>query len=73
MNKTFLIFSLLLLLNACATPARNNAGGNSDSYNETALAARARAHTDLGAAYLQQGKFEIALSEFNEATQIDPS
>ncbi len=72
MNKTFLIFSLLLLLSACVTPGKSNSG-NSDIYNETALAARARAHTDLGAAYLQQGKFEIALSEFNEAAQIDPS
>ena len=73
MNKFFLIFSLLLLLNACASSGQNSAGGNSDIYNETALAARARAHTDLGAAYLQQGKFEIALSEFNESAQIDPS
>ena len=72
MNKTFLILSVLLLLSACVTPSKNNSG-NSDVYNETELAARARAHTDLGAAYLQQGKFEIALSEFNESAQIDPS
>ncbi len=69
MNKTFLIVSLLLLLSACATPSQNSSGG--DIYNETAVTARARAHTDLGAAYLQQGKYEIALSEFNHATQID--
>lgn len=72
MNKTFLILSVLLLLSACVTPGKSNSG-NSDIYNETELAARARAHTDLGAAYLQQGKFEIALSEFNESAQIDPS
>jgi type IV pilus assembly protein PilF len=60
------------LFSACATVGQNNSG-NSDIYNETALTARARAHTDLGAAYLQQGKYEIALSEFAEAIQIDPS
>lgn len=72
MKKTFFIFGILLLLSACVTPGKSNSG-NSDSYNESELAARARAHTDLGAAYLQQGKFEIALSEFNESAQIDPS
>jgi type IV pilus assembly protein PilF len=61
----------LILLGGCATNTNNS--GNSDIYNETAVTARARAHTDLGAAYLQQGKYEIALSEFNEATQIDPN
>lgn len=35
--------------------------------------ARARAHTDLGAAYFQQRQFEIALDEFTQATKIDPS
>jgi type IV pilus assembly protein PilF len=60
----------VMLLGGCATTNTNNSG-NSDIYNETAVTARARAHTDLGAAYLQQGKYEIALSEFNEATQID--
>ena len=70
-NYIALSFSLLLI--ACATIGQNNTGGNSDIYNETAVTARARAHTDLGAAYLQQNKFEIALSEFAEAIQIDPN
>ncbi len=34
---------------------------------------RARAHTDLGAAYFQQKQLEIALNEFNEARKIDPT
>lgn len=42
-----------------------------EKVNET-LKARARAHTDLGSAYLQQRKFEIALQEFTVATKIDP-
>ena len=64
---------LAITLSGCETVGQNNGRGNSSIYNETALAARARAHTDLGAAYLQQSKYEIALSEFNEATQIDPT
>ena len=34
---------------------------------------RARAHTDLGAAYFQKNQLEIALDEFNEAVKIDPT
>lgn len=71
--KSWVLLSLIMMLNACASVGQTNNGSNSDVYNETALTARARAHTDLGAAYLQQGKYEIALSEFSEATQIDPS
>lgn len=72
LNK-WIALTVAILISACAAVGQNNTGGTSDIYNETALTARARAHTDLGAAYLQQGKFEIALSEFTEAIQIDPS
>jgi type IV pilus assembly protein PilF len=76
MNKmSWVLFCPVLiisLLSGCVTTASNTAGNN-DIYNETAVTARARAHVDLGAAYLQQAKYEIALSEFTEATQIDPS
>ena len=71
--NNYIVLSVGLLLSACATIGQNNTGGSSDIYNETAVTARARAHTDLGAAYLQQGKYEIALSEFTEAIQIDPN
>jgi len=37
------------------------------------LKARAKAHTDLGAAYFQQNRLEIALNEFTEAQTIDPT
>lgn len=33
---------------------------------------RARAHTDLGAAYYQQRQLDVALEEFTLATKIDP-
>ena len=72
-NIHSILLGLTLLLSGCATPGQNSSGDNSNIYNETALTGRARAHSDLGAAYLQQGKYEIALSEFNEAIQIDPS
>ncbi len=72
-NRYWMLLGLTLLVGGCATSGQNSSGGNSNIYNETALAGRARAHSDLGAAYLQQGKYEIALSEFNEAVQIDPS
>lgn len=71
--NNYIALSFGLLLSACATISQNNTGGSGDIYNETAVTARARAHTDLGAAYLQQGKYEIALSEFTEAIQIDPN
>jgi len=38
-----------------------------------AIRARARAHTDLGAAYYQQNKLDVALEEFSLAAEIDPT
>ena len=60
--------ALSVLLSACETTPTDNAGG---VYHETELAARARSHTDLGAAYYQQNKLEIALDEFSRAVEID--
>lgn len=72
MNLTLIRFSwialALVLISACATSPQ----GGADGYGETKVTARARAHTDLGAAYYQQNKLEIALAEFNHAIQIDP-
>jgi type IV pilus assembly protein PilF len=74
MNKRYwMLLGLALLISGCVASGQNSSGSNSNIYNETALTARARAHSDLGAAYLQQGKYEIALSEFNESIQIDPN
>lgn len=69
----WILLALILLLSACVTPEKTRPGSNGDIYNVSEVTERARAHVDLGAAYLQQGKFEIALSEFNEAVEIDPS
>ena len=77
MTFGLLNFGLLIIvctmLSACDTvPSINNNVGGS-VYRETELAARARAHTDLGAAYYQQNKLEIALDEFARAAEIDPN
>ena len=64
--KTLIIMIGVAVLTACATG--NERFGNSD----TVELARAKAHTDLGAAYLQQNKYEIALEEFKLAIESDP-
>ncbi|MGB7815673.1 MAG: type IV pilus biogenesis/stability protein PilW [Methylotenera sp.] len=63
-----LVAVALVLMSACATQQ-----GGADEYGESKLSARARSHTDLGAAYYQQNKLEIALDEFNHAISIDPN
>ena len=71
--KVGLLVAICAILCACDTlPSTNNNAGGS-VYRETELAARARAHTDLGAAYYQQNKLEIALGEFARAAEIDPN
>ena len=52
---------------ACATAP------NQGSPSDAAALARAKAHTDLGAAYFQQNKLEVALGEFAEAIQAYPN
>jgi type IV pilus assembly protein PilF len=67
--KMSLIAVVCVSLSACETL---KPGGN-EEYGESKLSARARTHTDLGAAYYQQNKLEIALDEFNHAIHIDPN
>ncbi len=66
------IFTLLLfvLLTACAGGPQSQ---QSNTKTSAAALAGAKAHTDLGAAYLQKNKLEIALDEFSIATKIMPS
>jgi type IV pilus assembly protein PilF len=72
--KVKLRYLLLLftfgLLTACAS-ANKPVGIGSNANN--AVVERAQAHTNLGAAYLQQNKLEIALDEFTQAIQILPT
>lgn len=53
------------LLSACAGNPSNPYDTDSSATNQ------ARAHTELGAAYFQERKYEIALDEFNIAIKID--
>ncbi len=62
-----LLLVTLLVLSGCATQPPH------DARNPSAARARAKAHTDLGAAYFQQKKYEIALEEFTLAANVDPS
>jgi type IV pilus assembly protein PilF len=66
LQKIFVIIGIILLT-ACAT------GNERFGKKDTIELARAKAHTDLGAAYLQQNKYEIALEEFNLAIESDPN
>lgn len=68
--KISVIVIAVSLLSACVSTSQTSSSGN---YGESALMERARAHSDLAAAYFQQNKFEIALTEFNEAVKIDPT
>lgn len=68
LNKSYtLLLVILLVLSGCATQPPQ------DTRNQTAVRARAKAHTDLGAAYFQQKQYDIALEEFTLAANIDPS
>lgn len=68
--KKFFICLILLCLTACAGGSQQTR--NSQANNQNALKS-AQAHTNLGAAYLQKNKLEIALEEFNEAVRVMPS
>jgi type IV pilus assembly protein PilF len=70
--KIGLIAIICVCLSACETLQKTSANTSNDGYNESKITAQARAHTELGAAYFQQNKLEIALSEFNHAVKIDP-
>lgn len=66
MTRLLLLVTALMLAAACTSqPQREVEAKN--------LRTRALSHTDLGAIYLQERRYEIALEEFNLATQIDPN
>lgn len=67
--RELIVVACTFALVACAS------GGASQSVSQSDrdAIARARAHTDLGAAYYQQNKLEIALDEFNEALRAEPN
>ena len=56
----------LMLLAGCA--AQTGSSGSDQASRD-----RARIHTELGSGYFAQGQMAIALQEFNEAVNVDPS
>ncbi len=72
--KYVFVLFVFTLLTACASSGTSTGASRSSgsNINQAALAS-AKAHTDLGAAYLQKNKLEIALDEFSLATQIMPT
>jgi type IV pilus assembly protein PilF len=65
MMRLFILVSVLLLAGCSSQPQREA--------EAKSLKSRALSHTDLGAVYLQERRYEIALEEFTLATEIDPS
>jgi len=65
-STIFVLFALSALSVGCASDTQL-------ARDHEQLTQRARAHTDLGAAYFQQNQLEIALNEFNVAKEIDPN
>jgi type IV pilus assembly protein PilF len=69
MNKR--VVALSLLLAACAQQPRNQ---DADSVNgvDSDARQRARAFTNLGAAYYQRGQYKVTLDELRKAILVDP-
>lgn len=63
--KKLVLLLALLSLTACASQQSNR--------TDTQKRDSARIHTELGAGYFSQNQIAIALEEFTEATQIDPT
>ncbi len=62
-----LVFSAMIVLMAVGCASQQHQDASDRNQRE-----RARAHTDLGAAYYQQRQLEVALEEFTLAAKIDP-
>ena len=67
MKRMFLVFFLVTLM-GCATTQDINTQGEESRVRESA-----RIHTELGAGYFSQRNIPVALEEFTQATQIDPT
>ncbi len=68
--KWLLVLMLVIFLTACGTLGQQSGSNANESLHQLDSA---RAHTNLGAAYLQQNKLEIALNEFSKAIEVMPS
>lgn len=77
LKNTIIFLIFIAFLSGCAgtgsTTQPAGQGKDSGAYNADRTASRVKTHTDLGAAYLQDRQYAIALEEFNEAIRIDPN
>lgn len=77
MRRIALPLFAVSLLAACAAPSVPGQAAAerpvSDQAPATAAAASARVHVDLGTAYLQIGRYPVALDEARTATALDPT
>lgn len=69
-TKWLLVLMLVTFLTACGVLGQQSGSKTNASLHQLDSA---RAHTNLGAAYLQQNKLEIALNEFSKAIEVMPS
>lgn len=60
-----------LFLTACAVPSGDSGSGAASSPVETEAGSRARAFTELAAAYFARGQYKIALDELRKAITVD--
>lgn len=68
--KWLFVLTLFACLTACGTMGQQSGNQRKATGNQVDSA---RAHTNLGAAYLQQNKLEIALNEFSKAIEVMPN
>ena len=68
--KWLLVLMLVTFLTACGTLGQQSGSNANESLHQLDSA---REHANLGAAYLQQNKLEIALNEFSKAIEVTPS
>jgi type IV pilus assembly protein PilF len=66
--KNWLIICVMFMLSLSACVSSQNVQKEKEDAR-----IRAQAHTNLGAAYYQQGKLDIALEEFKMASEFDPT
>jgi type IV pilus assembly protein PilF len=71
--KHLLLIVICGVLLACGGNQTTNSNRSGDNNYDSRALESAQAHTNLGAAYLQKNKLEIALDEFSKAIQIMPT
>ena len=69
--KKWIGMTLLLVLAGCAAPQAGDGGNVGSSAADSESRQRARAFTELAAAYFNRGQYKIALDELRKAITVD--